>query len=87
MLNQMKLKTVTQVKLLIGLIGVQMYKASMNRKCCSSYKIIFMDLNMPVMDGIRAAEKILSIKTLTSKPKIIAVTAFASDEEQGKSII
>ena len=39
---------------------------------------------MPVMDGIRATTKILSIKTDQPKPKIIAWTAFANDEETRK---
>ena len=41
---------------------------------------------MPVMDGIRATKKILQYSTNQVKPKIIAVTAFASDEEMQKTI-
>lgn len=43
-----------------------------------------MDLNMPVMDGLRSAQKILSVSSVTTRPKIIAVTAFANDEEMQK---
>ena len=41
-----------------------------------------MDLNMPVMDGLKSTQKIISAcKEKEKKPKIIAITAFASDEE------
>ena len=67
-----------------GKIAYQMYKKSINRQCWNGYKLIFMDLNMPVMDGMRATQKILSCSDTNSKPKIIAVTAFANDNEKEK---
>jgi CheY-like chemotaxis protein len=44
-----------------------------------------MDLNMPVMDGIKATENILNLKRdgkLSKTLEIIAVTAFASEEQK-----
>ncbi|CAI2384799.1 unnamed protein product [Moneuplotes crassus] len=67
-----------------GQIAVQMYSKSCQRKCCGPYKIILMDLNMPVMDGIRATSKIMTVKTVCQKPKVIAVSAFCSKEEMEK---
>lgn len=72
-----------------GQIAVQMYKKvrllltykSWQRTCCGPYKIILMDLNMPVMDGIRATQRILGDWKGSQKPNIIAVTAFSSNEE------
>ena len=35
-----------------GKLGVDAFEKSMKKTCCKKYyKIIFMDLNMPVMDG------------------------------------
>jgi CheY-like chemotaxis protein len=31
-----------------------------NNKCCPNYKIIFMDMDMPEMDGIETTKGILS---------------------------
>ena len=65
-----------------GKIAYAMFVESLNKTCCDGYKIILMDLNMPVMDGIKSASKIISAcKGKENRPKIIAITAFASDEE------
>ena len=50
----------------------------------NGYTLIFIDLNMPVMDGIRATTQIISCPDTTFKPKIIAVTAFTNDKEKEK---
>ncbi len=44
------------------------------------YKLVFMDWNMPFMDGLEASEKILQHSRLTHKPKIIMVTAYGREE-------
>lgn len=67
-----------------GKIAYQMYKSSLSKEWWNGYKAIFMDLNMPVLDGINATSKILAEETSTPKPKIIAITAFWSDEEKEK---
>ena len=41
-----------------GKEAVQMVKARAINECCSSYKIIIMDFEMPIMNGIQAAKKI-----------------------------
>lgn len=42
-----------------------------------------MDLNMPVLSGMRATEKIKKVAAKVD-PIIIAITAFDSDEEREK---
>jgi len=44
------------------------------------FDIIFMDINMPIMDGIEASQKIRSGGGLNSKTYIVGLTAHASDE-------
>ena len=44
------------------------------------FDIIFMDINMPIMGGIEAAEKIRSDGGLNSKTYIVGLTAHSSDE-------
>ncbi len=46
--------------------------------------VIFMDIDMPVMDGIEATVRIRGKKERESQPQIIALTAFASEEERKK---
>lgn len=39
-------------KAMNGQEAVEMYKRNLNKICCSKrYKLILMDLNMPIMDG------------------------------------
>ena len=44
------------------------------------FDIIFMDINMPIMGGIEAAQKIRSGGGLNSKTYIAGLTAHGSDE-------
>jgi len=44
------------------------------------FDIIFMDINMPIMGGIEAAQKIRSDGGLNSKTYIVGLTAHSSDE-------
>ena len=41
-----------------GQRAVEEVTAASERRCCSGYSVVFMDLNMPVMDGIRATRTI-----------------------------
>ncbi|CDW86801.1 -like sensor kinase protein [Stylonychia lemnae] len=51
-----------------------------------NYKLIFMDCNMPVMDGFQATEQIRLLQNQTDvKIKIIALTAYTTDNFKIKS--
>ncbi|MDM8516115.1 PAS domain S-box protein [Desulfobacterales bacterium HSG16] len=60
-----------------GLVGVQKFAAN-------EYDIVFMDIEMPIMDGCEAAEKIRAWENENNKSpvKIIALTAHALKSER-----
>ena len=63
---------------------IKMIKEKIQKKCkCdkSKYKIIFMDITMPVMDGIEAAkniQKMIDNKEIYNSIKIVFVSAHAN---------
>lgn len=48
---------------------------ALERVQTKKYDLIFMDMEMPVMDGIEATQKIKALTTLSSQPVIVAMTA------------
>jgi PAS domain S-box-containing protein len=60
--------------------GVQVVEALKSKK----YHLIFMDVNMPVMDGLEATDAIRAMFPNKDQPKIVAVTAnaFTSDRDK-----
>ncbi|KPA10054.1 response regulator receiver domain protein [Candidatus Magnetomorum sp. HK-1] len=60
--------------------GVEAVEAVKNK----IYDIIFMDIQMPRMDGIDATKCILNDLDLENKPIVIAVTANTSDSNKDK---
>jgi CheY-like chemotaxis protein len=63
-----------------GLVAVQ--KVKDNLKANRAYKLIFMDIQMPFLDGFEATKQIL---LLDRSCQIVAVTANSSDETIKKS--
>ena len=65
-----------------------MVEARFEKKCScqnKNYKLIMMDLQMPIMDGFEASEKILELfKSFKdeNKPQICAVTSYQTLEQR-----
>ena len=67
--------------------GVLMVHESKRRLCCGAYRIVFMDINMPIMDGYTATQEIR--KTLTKEETlVVAATAYPEKEveQRGKEV-
>lgn len=57
------------------------------QNCMEGYKLVFMDIEMPIMNGIKAAESIRDYCLLNNeiKPIVIAQTAYVDWETKMKS--
>ncbi len=61
-----------------GKIALELIEKRSQLDCCRGYSVIFMDINMPVMDGIEATLKIkdmVSKRAIPGPCNIVAVTA------------
>ncbi|WP_159081740.1 PAS domain S-box protein [Paenibacillus sp. CAA11] len=57
-------------------------KLAVEAALTKEYDLVFMDLQMPVMDGLTACQLIRSQLAEQPQPRIVAVTAFARREDQ-----
>jgi PAS domain S-box-containing protein len=62
--------------------GIEVLKATGQKK----YNLIFMDVNMPEMDGLEATRKIVNASAQSARPVIVAVTADALQGDRDKCI-
>ncbi|MNW52303.1 Sensory/regulatory protein RpfC [compost metagenome] len=62
--------------------GIEVVEALSNKK----YDLVFMDLDMPIMDGIKSARLIRQLMPVDKMPAIIGVSSNTSKEEQERCI-
>ncbi|GAB1317949.1 hypothetical protein MFIFM68171_08159 [Madurella fahalii] len=69
-----------------GLEAVQQYKSALEGRGLR-FDLVFMDINMPVMDGFEATREIRRLETEagTSRCKVVALTGLSSDMDRDKA--
>ncbi|MEQ8239728.1 MAG: PAS domain S-box protein [Cyclobacteriaceae bacterium] len=75
-------------KSILSKAGCQIMEASSGKEALKkitrhTYNLIFMDIQMPDMDGITASQEIRKILTVNSPP-IIAMTAYSMEEDRAR---
>lgn len=79
-----------------GLIAYNKVKQNLMKSCCQTYfNYILMDIRMPVMDGFKASEKILSfhnemkqskgLKSMVQPLEIIIVSSYLNTDTESKA--
>ena len=64
-----------------GQIALDMFKEGYSKECkCSirAYRLIFMDVQMPIMGGIESAKEIMSVVGEENLTTIVALTSFTN---------
>ena len=73
----------TYVEAMDGLEAVNAFKADQAKTCCKNYfKIVFMDINMPVMDGIDSAIKINKYMKKICKTGSCSIVALTANQDK-----
>lgn len=71
----------------LGEIAIQKVIEKMKNDCCKYYRLIFMDIEMPIMDGCETSKKIKEVLDYSSaKTKIIACSGYDAIEERRKAL-
>ncbi len=81
--NRVNQKVIEKMLRRIGTESIEIVddgQKAVHREANTSYDIILMDMQMPVMDGVAACREILGRENGRPKPKIIFVTAHAAGD-------
>ncbi|KAL4454172.1 hypothetical protein ABPG73_011930 [Tetrahymena malaccensis] len=70
-----------------GFEALDLIKKKKEHSCCNKYSLIFMDIDMPVMNGYQTTEKILQFykKLKTEPPVISACSAYIQESDKQKA--
>ena len=71
----------------LGEIALNKVRDKLTNYCCKYYRLIFMDIEMPIMDGFETSKQIREILIYPStKTKIIACSGYDAIEERRKAL-
>ncbi|CAD8188799.1 unnamed protein product [Paramecium pentaurelia] len=68
--------------------AIQMIKRRLDQNCCKTYKLIFMDIEMPIINGYQASKEITAILTkfnLTDQTVIVMCSAYDGYENSNQA--
>ncbi|CAD8201019.1 unnamed protein product [Paramecium pentaurelia] len=71
-----------------GQQAVQMVKKRLDKNCCKTYKLIFMDIEMPISNGYQASKEITAIldkNNLTDQTVIVMCSAYNGNENSNQA--
>ncbi|EAR83226.2 response regulator receiver domain protein (macronuclear) [Tetrahymena thermophila SB210] len=70
-----------------GFEALDLIKKKKEHSCCNKYSLVFMDIDMPVMNGYQTTEKILQFyKKLKAEPPVIsACSAYIQESDKQKA--
>ena len=80
---QLKRLDIISEKALSADVGIELIKNMLNNECCDTFKIIFLDIEMPIKNGFQAYEEIKSLyeKFKLNNLCVVAVTAHGQNSQ------
>jgi CheY-like chemotaxis protein len=75
------------IRLLLRRLGIEPFivangQEAVNAVAASDYDVVFLDIQMPIMDGLQASRTIRTLPHLKKRPFLVALTANAFQEDR-----
>jgi CheY-like chemotaxis protein len=68
-------------------LGIEKVRAKLNSACCTAYKVIFLDIEMPGMDGYATFKVLNEMKQNNSERMfVVACSGYSGAKEKAKAL-